>query len=98
MATDSAVRGGQEHSAGRDVSAKGKSCPMKNVGMDERHVTLVLGGALAALGLFRMRPMSLLLGGGLFTGHGYGRFIEPLHGVKFGWSSAIRLERLHLEQ
>lgn len=73
MATDSVVRGGQEHSASRDVSSKGQACPMKNVGMDERHVTLVLGGALAALGLFRMRPMSLLLGGGLIyrgmTGH-----------------------------
>ena len=73
MATDSAVRGGQEQSASRNVSAKGQSCPAKNVGMDERHVTLVLGGALAALGLFRMRPMSLLLGSGLIyrgmTGH-----------------------------
>jgi uncharacterized membrane protein len=34
---------------------------------------LILGGALAALGLFRMRPLSMLLGGGLIyrgmTGH-----------------------------
>ena len=73
MATDSVLRGGQEQSASRAVGSKSQSCPMKNVGMDERHVTLVLGGALAALGLFRMRPMSLLLGGGLIyrgmTGH-----------------------------
>ena len=73
MATDSVVRSGQEHSVGREVASNGQACPIKNVGMDERHVTLVLGGALAALGLFRMRPMSLLLGGGLIyrgmTGH-----------------------------
>jgi uncharacterized membrane protein len=73
MATDTALRGSQEHSTNRNVSSKGQACGLKNVGMDERHVTLVLGGALAALGLFRMRPMSLLLGGGLIyrgmTGH-----------------------------
>ncbi len=73
MVTDSVVRGGQGQSASRNVGTKGQACSMKNVGMDERHVTLVLGGALAALGLFRMRPMSLLLGGGLIyrgmTGH-----------------------------
>lgn len=73
MATDSVVRGGQEQSASRNVGSKGQACPMKNVGMDERHVTLALGGAFAALGLIRMRPMSLLLGSGLIyrgmTGH-----------------------------
>ncbi len=73
MSTDSVVRSSQEHTSNRDVSSKNQACPMKNVGMDERHVTLVLGGALAALGLFRMRPLSLLLGGGLIyrgmTGH-----------------------------
>jgi uncharacterized membrane protein len=41
--------------------------------MEERHVTLVLGGALAAMGLLRLRPLTLLLGGGLIyrgmTGH-----------------------------
>jgi len=71
MATDTAMRGGQEQSNKRGFTTKGAHSV--NVGMDERHVSLILGGALAALGLFRMRPMSLLLGSGLIyrgmTGH-----------------------------
>ena len=63
MATDTAVRGGQEQ-AGRDVAKQGGSCSV-NVGMDERHVTLVLGGMLTAMGLMRFRPLTALLGGGL---------------------------------
>lgn len=70
MATDTAMRSGQQHSK-YEMSQHG-TCST-NVGMDERHVSLVLGGALAALGLFRMRPLSLLLGSGLIyrgmTGH-----------------------------
>lgn len=71
MATDTAVRGGQEQSTGR-AQSRGQSCST-NVGMDERHVTLVLGGMLTAMGLMRFRPLTLLLGGGLIyrgmTGH-----------------------------
>ncbi len=71
MATDTAIRGGQEQSS-RGVAESGKSCPV-NVGMDERHVTLVLGGMLTAMGLLRFRPLTALLGGALvyrgMTGH-----------------------------
>jgi uncharacterized membrane protein len=71
MATDTAVRGGQEQSS-RDVAKQGKSCSV-NVGMDERHVTLVLGGMMTAMGLMRFRPLTALLGGALvyrgMTGH-----------------------------
>jgi uncharacterized membrane protein len=69
MATDTAMRSEQQQPK-RELSRQTSST---NVGMDERHVSLMLGGALAALGLFRLRPMSLLLGSGLIyrgmTGH-----------------------------
>lgn len=72
MTTETFERSGQEQTGGRNVAAQGKNCST-NVGMDERHISLILGGGLAALGLFRLRPMSLLLGSGLIyrgmTGH-----------------------------